>query len=230
MIDGLHGVNARNVHGAITVAVYMNRTNDTVIIAHDYLCPWCWVGFFQAKWLKEEFPQIKQDWRGYELLPEALGPIPAYNPQPRNPNAPPSRLDQLAAIEGLVIPRDRTIGAVRTHDALQGAEYVKDKAPDLFDNYNEAVYRAYWEQSQDISSHDVLGRIIGEIGLNPPDFIDAVSRKAYSDKVVGFDDDAYADDVTHVPTFIFRGERCAEAPYSTIRDLALRFMAWYGPK
>ncbi len=42
-----------------------------------------------------------------------------------------------------------------------------------------------------------------------------------------FDDDAYAADVTHVPTFLFRGERCAEAPYSAIHDLAQRYLIWY---
>ena len=70
----------------------MNRTNSSVIIAHDYLCPWCWIGLFQAKRLKEEFPNLRQDWRGFELLPESLGPIPDYKPQPKDPNAP-SRID-----------------------------------------------------------------------------------------------------------------------------------------
>ena len=34
----------------------MSESPLKVTIAHDYLCPWCWVGFFQAKRLKEEFP------------------------------------------------------------------------------------------------------------------------------------------------------------------------------
>ncbi len=59
-----------------------------VTIAHDILCPWCWVGFFQAKKLREEFPQIRQVWRGFELLPEELGPLPDFKPQPPDPNAP----------------------------------------------------------------------------------------------------------------------------------------------
>jgi predicted DsbA family dithiol-disulfide isomerase len=205
----------------------MNTTKDTVIIAHDFLCPWCWIGFFQARRLREEFPHIKQDWRGYELLPESLGPIPDYTPKPRNPDDPPSRLDVLAKLDGIPIPEGRTIGIVRTHDALQGAEYVKDKAPDLFDTYNEAVYRAFWERSEDISDHGVLGQLASNAGLPGDDFLSAIKAGAYSAKVVPFDDGAYADDVTHVPTFIFRGERCAEASYATIQGLAQRFIAWY---
>jgi predicted DsbA family dithiol-disulfide isomerase len=205
----------------------MNRTNDTVIIAHDYLCPWCWIGLFQAKRLKEEFPEIKQDWRGFELLPESLGPLPNYRPRPRNPAAPPERIDILAERDGIPIPQNRTIGLVRTHDALQGAEFAKEVAPETFDAYNEGVYRAYWERSEDISDHEVLAGIAEAAGLDRLDFLNAISTRRYSSKIVPFDDEAYAADVTHVPTFIFRGERCAEAPYDTIRDLALRFNAWY---
>jgi predicted DsbA family dithiol-disulfide isomerase len=208
----------------------MNKTNDTVIIAHDYLCPWCWIGFFQARRLAEEFPQIKQDWRGYELLPESLGPLPEYKRTPRDPNAPLSRMENLLKHENLTIPEDRSIGVIRTHAPLEGAEYFKDKHPERFDEYNEAVYRAFWEYSEDISDLGVLGRIASDAGARRDDFVAVVSAKSYAAKIVEFDNGAYADDITHVPTFEFRGERCAEAPYETIRDLAQRFVAWYGPK
>ncbi|MEO7714635.1 MAG: DsbA family protein [Capsulimonas sp.] len=206
-----------------------NKPELKVTIAHDYLCPWCWIGVMQAKRLKEEFPQIRQEWVGYELLPEALGPLPDYTPKPSDPNeppAPPSRLDLLAELDNIPIPKDRTIGIIRTHNPLQGAEYVNEHAPDRFDEYNEAVYRAFWERSEDISDLGVLAGIAAGIGIDPKDFTDKLAAKAYSSKIVEFDDDAYAADVTHVPTFIFRGERCAEAPYSTIREMALRYLAW----
>jgi len=201
-----------------------------VRVAHDYLCPWCWVGFFQAQKLQAEFPQIVLDWQGYELLPEELGPLPVHDPQPRNPDVPPGRFEQFAAAEGVPL-HERTIGIVRTHAALEGAEWVKDKFPARFDSYNEAVYRAFWERSDDISNLDILGNLIASVGIDDradvSDFLSSVANKKYHDKIVRFDADAYADDVTHVPTFRFRGERCAEAPYDTIRDMAARFLIWY---
>ena len=199
----------------------------TVTVAHDYLCPWCWVGFFHAQRLQEEFPELQLDWVGYELLPEELGPLPDYTPPPRDPSKPLNRFEQFAQDEGVLVPENRTIGIVRTHYALEGAEYVKDKAPELFDTYNEAVYRAFWEESKDISDLGILGQIAQSAGLDHDDFIASVSSKNYHHKIVRFDDDAYAADVTHVPTFIFRGERCAEAPYATIRELAQRYLIWY---
>ena len=206
----------------------MDQDNKLIVtIAHDYLCPWCWVGFFQAKRLKEEFPEIHQVWRGFELLPEELGPLPEFSAAPKDPDAPPSRFELFSQAEGASVPKGRTIGAVRTHFALEGAAYVQHKAPELFDAYNEAVYRAFWEHSEDISDLDVLGRLAEGAGLDRAAFLQAVSSKAYYDEIVRFDDDAYAADVTHVPTFLFRGERCAEAPYTVIKDLTERYLIWY---
>ncbi|MGO8672276.1 MAG: DsbA family protein [Capsulimonadaceae bacterium] len=205
----------------------MNRSNDTIIIAHDYLCPWCWIGFVQARRLTEEFPQLKLEWRGYELLPESMGPLPEYKPRPFDPTAPPSRLETLSKLDAIPIPRNRTISIIRTHDALQGAEFAREQAPDRFDAYNEGVYRAFWERSEDISNHNVLGEIAEAAGLPREEFLSAVQTHAYSHRIVPFDEGAYADDVTHVPTFVFRGERCAEASYAVIREMAVRFIAWY---
>ena len=185
---------------------------------------------FPRETAAEEFPQITQDWRGYELLPEELGPLPDFKPQPRDPTKPPSRFEAFAEAEGHPVPEGRTIGVIRTHNALEGAEFVKEHAPDCFPRYNEAVYRAFWERSEDISDLNTLGSIAHNAGLERAAFVEAVAAKKYHSKIVRFDDDAYADDITHVPTFQFRGERCAEAPYATIREMAERFLIWYEKK
>ena len=205
----------------------MSETNKlSVTIAHDYLCPWCWVGYFHALRLKEEFPKIEQIWVGYELLPEELGPLPDFKPRPRDRENP-SRFDLFTDSEEVIIPDGRTVGIIRTHNALEGAEWFKEHAPDRFDDYNGAVYRGFWQHSVDISDLTLLTEIARDNGADPDSFRSALEAKQYHDKIVRFDDDAYAADVTHVPTVIFRGERCAEAPYSTVQELASRYLIWY---
>ena len=206
----------------------MPSENLTVTIAHDYGCFWCWAALFQAKRLREEFSEIRQVWRGFELLPEELGPIPQYPSQTKDPNAAPSRFWSFAEAEGVPAPKWPSFGFVRTHDALEGAAYVQDKEPAFFEAYNEAVYRALWEHSENISELDVLVRVATAVGLDRGAFLTAVTTRAYSSEIVRFNDAAYAVDVPYVPTFIFRGQRCAEAPYETIRDLAQRTLLWYG--
>jgi predicted DsbA family dithiol-disulfide isomerase len=198
-----------------------------VTVAHDYICPWCWVGFFQAKKLELEFPRIVLDWKGYELLPEGRFEAPVFTPKEPDPDRPLNRFELHAQSEGVPYNPYRPIGFVFSHNALEGAEYAKAQGKMEFDAYNEAVYRAYWEQSKDISDRDVLGNIASNSGLNRDDFISALHEKRFNNLIVPFDDEAYAADVTHVPSFIFRGERVSEAPYITIRDCAERFLIWY---
>ena len=54
---------------------------SNVVVYHDYLCPWCWVGFFQAKKLTEE-TGVTFDWVGASLYPPELDG-PASSPGPR---------------------------------------------------------------------------------------------------------------------------------------------------
>src|SRR5579883_458973 len=206
----------------------MTEKNLTVIVAHDYICPWCWVGWFQAERLKREFPQLSFDWRGYELNPEGRFELkPFTGPKPRDPSRPLSRFELHAQCEGVPYNPFRTIGSIRSHNALEGAEYAKEQGVEPFERYNEAVYRAYWEAMRDISDIGVLKEIAAGAGLNPEDFAKAVAEKRYNDKIVPFNEEAYADGITHVPTFRYRGEQAARSPYSTLRDLTQRFLVWY---
>jgi predicted DsbA family dithiol-disulfide isomerase len=200
--------------------------NLTVTVAHDYICPWCWVGFFHAKQLLVDFPQITLDWKGYELLPVGRFAPPSFTPKPHDPNRAPSRFELFAQSEGVAFNPARTIGFVYSHNALEGAEYAKTFGKEAFENYNEGVYRAYWEKSLDISNVDFLADIAHEAGIGREDFITAVTQKRFNELIVPFDDEAYAEDITHVPTFRFRGERVAEAPYAIIKNLTERFLIW----
>jgi len=204
-----------------------NEKNLTITVAHDYICPWCWVGFFHAKRLAEEFPQIKLDWRGYELLPEGRFEAPVFTQKVPDPDRPLNRFEIFAQNEGVEYNAYRPIGFVFSHNALEGAEYAKAQGKLEFEAYNEGVYRSYWEKSLDISDPEVLANIASDAGLNRNDFVSALHEKRFNHLIVPFDDEAYADDITHVPTFRFRGERVAEAPYAIIKNLTERFLTWY---
>ena len=138
--------------------------------------------------------------------------------------ADPAGLARLRAAEGGAWA---AAGVPQCAQRRERAAYVQDKVPIYFDAYNEAVYRAFWERSEDIGDLTVLGSLAESVGLSTTHFLAAIFSKAYYDEIVRFDDDAYAADVRHVPTFIFQGERCAEAPYATIHELAERHVIWY---
>lgn len=198
----------------------------TITLCHDYLCPWCWIGFLHARRLTAEFG-VSFDWRGFELIPPGMEYTPAP-PQPADPDAPPrplSRFDLFVEAEGFVMPSPRP-SFTRTHHALLGAEFARTRGDDAFDRYNEAVYRAYWERCEDIADLAVLQRLASnEAGLDGNALIRSIEAGQYEDQVVPFDDDSYRIGVRHVPTFIFNAEeRLAEAPYSDLAHATERFL------
>lgn len=197
--------------------------NLEVLIAHDYQCPWCYLSFFQAQKLKQEFPQIAQNWQSYELLPDAITSDQIARPEPSK------RFMSLAESDKLPMPKSWPV-VTNSHHALEGSEYIKENNPEFFDSYNEKIYRGFWEDGKDISDLQVLGDVAQQIGINKEEFIKAINAKKYDKNITPFKEVTYASGITHVTTFRFMGEQCAEASYRTIREMAMRYLVWYENK
>lgn len=201
-------------------------TSITLVV--DTLCPWCWVGWVQAQKLQQEFG-VTFDWRHAELIPPEMEFNPSP-PKPRDPNSPPdpprppSRFDLFLETEGIPLASPRP-PFVRTHSALLGAEFAWAAGRDAFDVYNEAQYRGYWENHDDLADLDVLTGYANRAGLDTAAFRQSVESEQYARNIIPFDDDAYAIGVRHVPTFIFNAEEVlAEAPYSDLARATERFL------
>lgn len=196
----------------------------TVTLAHDPSCPWCWIGFFQAQRLHQEFG-VKIDWVGYELWPAEL-PRPAASPAApvveSNRPATPSRLDLAYAAQGMEAPTAERPKGLVFHNTLQIFELAKRHQVEW--PVLEAVYRAFWEQGKDISQPEVLvGLTAGH--LDPIELHAVLEEKRFASDIVPFDDEAYARGIYNVPTFIIDGQRYAEQPYAV---LARAVKAWVG--
>src|SRR5689334_11780892 len=103
-----------------------NRRMPRLVVAHDYVCPWCYAGWHQGLRLRDEFPTLELVWKGFELLPAGM----EYTPTPPDPNEAkkprvPTRLELLLAADGLTLPeRKRPISNSRR--ALEGAEFAAE--------------------------------------------------------------------------------------------------------
>lgn len=193
-----------------------------LMVAHDVVCPWCWVARKQAARLQAEFPTLTFRWVGYELHPEGVGEAceETASEPPTKPRVP-TRLELLLLVEGLTLPR-RTRGPSRSRMALEGAEYAYEAG--LAEPYLDALYHTYWEEDRDISSKRVLTEVAEEAGLDIGAFLDALETRRYRSRVVEFDTPAHARGVWHVPTWMFPEEWVAEQPYPVLHTLAARFV------
>lgn len=197
-------------------------------VAHDFICPWCWVGYLQTRRLIEEF-SVEIEWRGYELYPEDLEwpDMPPAKPLANRPKVP-SRLDLMLAAEGMEIPTLVRPLKMRTYHAHQAVAFAQTEGSDVADALVGALYEAYWLHGEAINDLGVLRRLATPIVRNVGLMLEAAAAHTFRDRVVKFDDDAYAKGVYNVPTFFIGGERFAEQPYAALQKVTRRAVDEFG--
>lgn len=182
-------------------------------VAHDFTCPWCWIGLHQAIRLEREFG-VEMDWIGYELWPEELGwPAPAAPTPELATNRPktPTRLDLAYAAESMEKPTAERPKRMRIHNALQAVEYAKTEG--VGNELLKRLYEEYWQNGAAIGEIAVLEDLARGIVKDIPAMSRAIEERRFKAEIVPFDDDAYAKGVYNVPTFFIGGVRYAEEPY-----------------
>lgn len=188
-----------------------------ITVAHDLSCAWCWIGLSQAKRLRAEFG-IEIEWRGYELFPEDMewpdgDPAPAGNP---DKPATPSRFALALAAEGLAPVATGRPKKMKTFRAHQALELARDRG--CHDALLDRLYRAHWVHGLNINEIEGLKLLIKGLPIDEAEMVAAIESRRYLDRLVMFDDPAYASGVYNVPTFFIGGERYAEQPYGVLRD------------
>lgn len=192
-----------------------------LLVAHDFVCPWCWAAIRQAERLNADFPTLSLRWVGFELLPEGL----TYTSAPKDPDAAkkpriPTRFELLLEADGLTIPiRNGKLSNSRM--ALEGAEFAWEAGRQH--EYIWGVYNAYWEQDRDISNRAVLEDVAEKAGLDVEAFLTALGTRIFQDRVVEFDDPAHEAGIWNVPTWKFTEAWVAEQPYRVVSEMAARF-------
>ncbi|MCB8932176.1 MAG: dihydrofolate reductase family protein [Fimbriimonadaceae bacterium] len=190
---------------------------SAIPVAHDFNCPWCWIGLFHARRLQQEFG-VAIDWRPYELYPDTRPwPEPIAVPPVSGTRPPtPGRLTLAYAAEGMAAPAVARPKRMRTHAAHEAVEYAKTEG--VADALVERFYRGYWERGLDLAQPSVLANLAQGTVKDVGKMLDAVRDRSFAPNIVGFDDDAYASGVFHVPTFWIGERRLAEQPYVAIRS------------
>lgn len=189
-------------------------------IAHDFVCEWCWIGLFQTRRLRQEFG-IQFDWLGYELYPAGLIEKSVVADPPPPPNRPltPSRLTLAFAAAGIAPVRAKKPmpETIRAHQAVEFAKQFGDPT-----SLVERIYIAFWQENRDISDLDVLLSCAKGLVPNLEELRSSIESHQFEERIVRFDDSAYATGIYNLPTFWIGNQRLAEQPYERIRDAIIR--------
>lgn len=104
-----------------------------------------------------------------------------------------------------------------SHLALEASEFARDQGK--FEDAHTRLFRAYFQEGENIGEINTLLRLLGEIGLNESQLRDALDKHIYSSRLQQGLVKAREYGVTAVPTFIVNGtERIVGAqPYDAFQ-------------
>jgi predicted DsbA family dithiol-disulfide isomerase len=176
-----------------------------IVMFSDYICPFCYVGFETMRRLKPEF-DFQLEWRGFQIHPDwpAEG-MPAEKFREGGDaaarNATWQRITAMADAVGFSIKPPALITNSRA--ALAATEFARESGRDQA--LEERIYRAYFNDGENIGDANVVARLAGEAGLDAAEVTDAIKSPKYEMRLKNNSLAANQRGVSGVPTF-FIGE------------------------
>ena len=139
-------------------------------------------------------------WRAFELRPE---PVPTLDPSGEY-------LDRVWSssvyplAESLNIRIKLPPVQPRSRRAHEAAHWAKHQG--RFSEYNEALFRAFFERGEDISNVDVLSRLASDLGLDSNSLQQALDKDEYLESVLADEREARKLGISGVPAFVANRE------------------------
>lgn len=164
----------------------------------DYVCPFCYLELPVLEALAREYGErLEVHWRAFELRPH---PVPMLDPKGEYLRTTWERaVYPLAAERGLklVLPPVQP----RSRLAHEAAAFARQHG--RFPELHQALFRAFFEQGEDIGQPEVLLRLAEESGLERQALEQALAEGVYTARVR--EDQATAGELglTGVPALVF---------------------------
>ncbi len=176
-----------------------------IVMFSDYICPFCYVGFETIRKLKPEF-DFQIEWRGFQIHPDwpAAG-IPVE--KMRGPGDAESRqalwkrISAMAEATGFSMKPPTMLTNSRA--ALAATEFARESGRDEL--LEERIYRAYFNEGENIGDAGVVARLAAEAGLDAGEVAEAIKSPKYEMRLKNNSLAAHQRGVSGVPTF-FIGE------------------------
>lgn len=177
----------------------------------DFVCPFCYIGKRNLEKALEDFKnkeEVELVYRSFELDPEfkkqegvSLHEIIAkkYGIPTEQAKASNDNLIEYAKSVGLDYNFEDIIPA-NTLDAHRLSHYAKTKGK-MYE-LEERIMRAYFIESRDISDHEVLTELAGNVGLDKEEVSEILKDGSFEDVVRVEEDIAHKSGITGVPFFI----------------------------
>lgn len=175
-----------------------------VQVYFDYVCPFCFLGEipFEAAL---EGKDIQVEWRPFELRPSPSEPLDPIHDPPK-----------LRAWQQFIEPASQKLGVfmklpqISPHPytglAFEGFHFAAERGKGK--EYNDRVFKAFFQEEKNIGDLEVLTALAVEVGLEEGAFRTALQQGTYRKVQEKALHHAYAEArIDSVPTFIIGGKR-----------------------
>ncbi|WP_122089660.1 DsbA family oxidoreductase [Halalkalicoccus subterraneus] len=184
---------------------------ERLTIYADYVCPFCYLGRKSLEQYQEtrEDP-LELDWQPFDLRSDKRGPDgeidhsvedgkdEEYFEQAKE------NVRRLQEEYGVEMAQEITT-AVDSLPAQAASLYVKERHPERWQEFDEAIYAALWTEGRDIGDREVLADLIENAGLDPEEVLEASEDDEMRERLDEHFAEARERGVTGVPTFAYDG-------------------------
>ena len=192
-----------------------NRARLKIDFVSDVVCPWCAVGLKSLQQALQRLDgevEVDLHFQPFELNPQ-MGPegenvvehlAHKYGGTPEQIAKNQEGIRQRGASLGFVFDMDRRSRIYNTFDAhrlLHWAE-LEGKQPAL----KLALLEAYFGKGQDVSSHEVLAQVAGDVGLDAAEARRVLAENGYADEVRQQEQFFQSQGIRAVPSVIINGK------------------------
>lgn len=171
----------------------------TIEVWSDYVCPFCYLEEPVLEHLRhQEGESLRVQWHAFELRP---APVPTLEP-----NGEYLRDSWARAVYPMAERRGMTLRLPslqpRSRKALEAAEYARDHG--RYDAMHHALFRAFFEEGQDIGSLDVLVEVGAAVGVDGDGLREALESDVYLERVLSDERRAQELGISGVPALLVR--------------------------
>jgi predicted DsbA family dithiol-disulfide isomerase len=165
----------------------------------DYVCPFCYLEMPVIDAVQREFgAALVVEWHAFELRPE---PVPTLEPAGEYLRTTWARSVYPMAAQRAMVLRLPPVQP-RSRKAFEAAEFARDH--ERFDAMHHALFKAFFEDGQDIGQVPVLASIGAGVGLDAAALTAALEQDRYTDRVVRDESLAHRLGIHAVPALLAR--------------------------
>ena len=178
----------------------MSQKNVKIVVFSDYICPFCYIGFYRVEQLKENY-DLEVEWRPFEIHPET----PKEGTELNNLPFPKEYLEMMKAnikrlADDVGVTFKLTDKLPNSRMALYLSEFARKKGK--FDEFHKLIFDSYWKDGKDIGDQALLLDLAQSLGFKRNEILEYIDSEEPFNELKKSLRELRKYGINGVPTFI----------------------------